>query len=69
MEYMLQATGLRGAGYHFSAFGINMSGVGGELLQGLAEGANFSLMAFWFLDLKVNGNSALPGRRTWLSTL
>jgi hypothetical protein len=53
MEYILQATGLRGAGYHFSVFGINMSGVWANVFQGLAEGAIFSLMAFWFVDLRM----------------
>ena len=56
MEYILQLTGLRGAGYHFSVFGITMSGVAANLFQGLAEGAIFSLMAFWFVDLKTGGN-------------
>jgi hypothetical protein len=59
MEYILQVTGLRGAGYHFSVFGISMSGVWANLFQGLAEGAIFSLMAFWFLDLKT-GKAAPP---------
>ena len=59
MEYILQATGLRGAGYHFSVFGIQMSGIGANLFQGLAEGAIFSLMAFWFLDLKTAGHQSL----------
>jgi hypothetical protein len=59
MEYILQATGLRGAGYHFSVFGISMSGVWANLFQGLAEGAIFSLMAFWFVDLKTGENPAI----------
>ncbi len=59
MEYILQVTGLRGAGYHFSVFGIQMSGVWANLFQGLAEGAIFSLMAFWFVDLKTAGTAAL----------
>jgi hypothetical protein len=59
MEYLLQVTGLRGAGYHFSVFGINMSGVLANLFQGLAEGAIFSLMAFWFVDLRI-GKDAPP---------
>ena len=58
MEYILQVMGLRGAGYHFSVFGIAMSGVGANLFQGLAEGAIFSLMAFWFVDLKTGGGRA-----------
>ncbi len=59
MEYLLQVTGLRGSGYHFSVFGISMSGPWANLFQGLAEGAIFSLMAFWFLDLKT-GKTAPP---------
>src|SRR5579863_4128577 len=60
MEYILQVTGLRGAGYHFSVFGIQMSGVWANLFQGLAEGAIFSLMAFWFVDLKTSAGTAPP---------
>jgi hypothetical protein len=60
MEYILQVTGLRGSGYHFSVFGISMSGAWANLFQGLAEGAIFSLMAFWFVDLKTGGTTAPP---------
>jgi hypothetical protein len=66
MEYLLQAMGLRGAGYHFSVFGIQMSGIAANLFQGLAEGAIFSLMAFWFVDLRIaartGGTPALSSR-------
>ena len=56
MEYILQVMGLRGTNYHFSVFGISMAGIWANLFQGLAEGAIFSLMAFWFLDLKTGKN-------------
>src|SRR5690348_8187876 len=45
LEFTLQAMGLRGAGYHFSVFGIRMSGVAANLFQGLAEGGIFAVMA------------------------
>jgi hypothetical protein len=58
MEYVLQVTGMRGPGYHFSVFGVSMSGIWANLFQGLAEGAIFSVMAFWFVDLKTSDNPA-----------
>ena len=58
MEYTLQTMGLRGAGYHFSVFGIAMSGAAANLFQGFAEGGIFSLMAFWFVDLVTGRNDA-----------
>jgi hypothetical protein len=68
MEYILQVTGMRGPGYHFSVFGISMSGIGANLFQGFAEGAIFSVMAFWFVDLKTSGNPA-ASRTAYLSVL
>ena len=68
MEYILQVTGMRGAGYHFSVFGVSMSGICANLFQGLAEGAIFSVMAFWFLDLKTSGNPA-ASRTEYLGVL
>jgi hypothetical protein len=60
MEYILQVTWMRGPGYHFSVFGVSMSGMGANLFQGFAEGAIFSVMAFWFVDLKTGANPVSP---------
>ena len=68
MEYVLQVTGLRGPGYHFSVFGVSMSGIGANLFQGFAEGAIFSVMAFWFVDLKTSSKPAAP-RAAYLAVL
>jgi hypothetical protein len=54
MEWVLQALGLRGAGYNFSVFGVTMSGWVANAFQGLAEGGIFSLMAFWFVALRTD---------------
>ena len=51
LEWYLQYFGARGAGYGFSVFRAQMSGIPGNLFQGLAEGGIFALMAFWFVDL------------------
>jgi hypothetical protein len=68
LEYVLQVTGLRGPGYHFSVFGVSMSGIWANLFQGFAEGAIFSVMAFWFVDLKTSVSPASP-RSAYLSVL
>ena len=65
MEYVLQELGLRGKGYQLSAFGITMSGIGAQLVQGFVEGGIFSLMAFWFVDLK-DRPSDLQSRKFYL---
>src|SRR5271168_5334257 len=52
MEYILQTTGARGPGYHFSMFGYSLSGIPANLFQGVSQGGIFALMAFWFVDLK-----------------
>ena len=57
MEYILQTGGARGAGYHFSMFGLSLSGIGANLFQGISQGGIFSLMAFWFVDLKTGGDN------------
>ena len=52
LEWYLQSGGSRGAGYNFSVYGVEMSGIAGNVFQGLAEGGIFALMAFWFVDLR-----------------
>ena len=42
--------------------------ISGVFFQGLAEGAIFSVMAFWFLDLKTSGNPS-ASRTAYLSVL
>ncbi len=56
MEYYLQSNGLRGAGYSLSVFGVKLTGIAANLFQGCAEGGILSLMAFWFVDLRMSGN-------------
>lgn len=52
LEYLLQSSGLRGANYSLSVFGVTLPPVIGRIYQGCAEGGILSLTAFWFVDLR-----------------
>jgi hypothetical protein len=65
MEYLLQAQGLRGAGYGFSLFGHQIPAMTGPLLQGLLEGGVCGLMALWFADLR-SMRAPLRQWRLWM---
>jgi hypothetical protein len=67
LEWFLQSGGARGAGYNFSVFGATLSGIPGNLFQGLAEGGIFALMAFWFVDLRTQEPPDRPSRRGYLA--
>ncbi|HKX32218.1 MAG TPA: hypothetical protein VJ302_31310 [Blastocatellia bacterium] len=61
-EYLLQASGLRGAGYGLSLFGMPVPAEIGPAIQGLTEGGAYSLFAFWFADLR---SARVPQKRWW----
>ncbi|MFN7624524.1 MAG: hypothetical protein ACK5RS_15405 [Acidobacteriota bacterium] len=65
MEYVLQAQGLRGAGYSFSLFSHPLAASAAPLLQGLLEGGVCGLMALWFADLR-STRAPLREWRNWI---
>ena len=65
-EWMLQSLDLRGARYELTFVGRHMSGVLGNLFQGLTEGGIFAVMGFWFVALRVNPNGRVLRRAYWI---
>lgn len=59
MEWVLQNAGLRGH-YTLGLFGIDLSGISANLLQGVLEGGPLSLMGFWVYRLFAHGH---PSKR------
>ncbi len=62
MEYVLQISGLRGPGFRLSVFGFTMPKIAGPILQGISEGGAWSVIAFWFADLR----STHTRQKQWL---
>ncbi len=58
-ELILQALSLRGPQYRFAVFGHEMSGLAGNLFQGITEGGIFAVMGVWILALRI-----APGDRS-----